>query len=198
MYPKEESTYTQTIEKSKFITYLKPCFSEDEYKEYLKTIKKKHYDASHVCSAFLSDSIERSNDDGEPSGTAGVPMMNALKKNGINNAVALVVRYFGGIKLGAGGLIRAYGSSVSECIKNSHFVDDINYNKYELKLSYEQANKINYLLSKETVNLVTDYDEEVTFTFLTNDNKLIDKIIEITSGIKPKLIGEEKVKVDIL
>ena len=107
MYPKEESTYTQTIEKSKFIAYLKPCFSEDEYKEYLKTIKKKHYDASHVCSAFLSDSIERSNDDGEPSGTAGVPMMNALKKNGINNAVALVVRYFGGIKLGAGGLIRA-------------------------------------------------------------------------------------------
>ena len=198
MYPKEESTYTQTIEKSKFITYLKPCFSEDEYKEYLKTIKKKHYDASHVCSAFLSNSIERSNDDGEPSGTAGVPMMNALKKNGINNAVALVVRYFGGIKLGAGGLIRAYGSSVSECIKISHFVDDINYNKYELKLSYEQANKINYLLSKETVNLVTDYDEEVTFTFLTNDNMLIDKIIEITSGIKPKLIGEEKVKVDIL
>lgn len=197
MYIKEEANFTQIIEKSRFIAYLKPCFSEEEYKNYLKLIKKKHYDASHVCSGFISDNVKRSNDDGEPSGTAGVPILNVLEKNNINHTAALVVRYFGGIKLGAGGLIRAYGSSVSECVKIAHFVEDVEYLKYELKLSYELANKVNYLLSKETINLETSYSEDVTFRYLSNDLKLIDKIAEMTSGLKPSLIGKETIQKDV-
>ena len=81
MHIKEEISNTIVIEKSKFICYLKPVFSEDEYKEYLKEIKKKHYDATHVCTGLVLKNIKRSNDDGEPSGTAGMPILNVLEKN---------------------------------------------------------------------------------------------------------------------
>lgn len=197
MYIKEETVFTQTIEKSRFIAYLKPCFSLEEYKEYLKTIKKKHYDANHVCSGFISDNIKRSNDDGEPSSTAGVPILSVLEKNNINHTAALVVRYFGGIKLGAGGLIRAYGSTVSECIKQAHFVEDEEYQQYELKLSYDLANKVNYLLTKETINLEIEYGEDVLFKYLSNDLKLIDKITEVTSGIKPLPTNKVMIQKDV-
>lgn len=197
MYIKKEATYTQIIEKSRFIAYLKPCFSEEEYKNYVKVIKKEHYDANHVCSGFISDNVKRSNDDGEPSGTAGVPILSVLEKNNINHTVALVVRYFGGIKLGAGGLIRAYGSTVNECIKIAQFVEDVTYKKYELVLPYDLANKVDYLLNKEAINLEIDYQENVTFRYLSNDDKLIEKIAEITSGIKPHSIGKETIQKDV-
>lgn len=197
MYIKEASFNTIIIEKSKFIAYLKPCFSDEEYKNYIKEIKKKHYDANHVCSGFINDNIKRSSDDGEPSGTAGVPILSTLEKSNINHTAAFVVRYFGGIKLGAGGLIRAYTQAVSDAIKVSHFVNDIEYNKYELILNYELANKVNYLLEKETINLNTKYDENVTFTYLSNDDNLINKIMEITSGIKPVFIQKEVIQKDV-
>lgn len=197
MYIKEEVNSTLIIEKSRFIAYLKPCFSEDEYKDYLKEIRKKHYDADHVCSAFISNNIKRSSDDGEPSGTAGVPILSVLEKHELNNTAALVVRYFGGIKLGAGGLVRAYGTSVSEALNIAHLVKDVEYNKYELTLPYDLANKLQYLLNNKTLNLQTKYDEQVTFTYLSNDEKLIDNIMEVTSGIKPTLLGKELVQVDV-
>ena len=89
MYIKEECTNTIVIEKSRFITYLEYCENEEQYKEYLKTIKKKHYDATHVCSAFLGKDTRRSSDDGEPSGTAGVPMLSCLDKHGMENTWVL-------------------------------------------------------------------------------------------------------------
>ena len=96
------------IEKSRFITYLNKVDSLDEANEYLNLIKKKHYDATHHCLALIIDDVNRSSDNGEPSGTAGVPILDVLKKNDINHTICIVVRYFGGIKLGAGGLTRAY------------------------------------------------------------------------------------------
>ena len=84
MYIKDEVSSTLIIEKSRFIAYIKPVFSEDEYKEYLKEIRKKYYDASHVVSAFISNNIKRSSDDGEPSGTGGIPVLNILEKNNLN------------------------------------------------------------------------------------------------------------------
>lgn len=197
MYPKQEAINTIIIEKSKFITYIKPCFSEDEYKDYLKQIKKKHYDATHVCSAFIGTNVKRSTDDGEPSGTAGIPIVSALEKANMINTCCLVVRYFGGIKLGTGGLIRAYSSSCSEALKVATIVEDVEFNKYELKLSYELANKIDYILNKEAINLNKEYDADVTFTYLSNDEKLIDKIKEITSGIKPSYIGKEVIQKEV-
>ena len=181
MYIKEECTNTIVIEKSRFITYLEYCENEEQYKEYLKTIKKKHYDATHVCSAFLGKDTRRSSDDGEPSGTAGVPMLSCLDKHGMENTAAFVVRYFGGIKLGAGGLIRAYSSSVSEAIKQADLVEDRMFNQYTIALNYETANRIDYLLNKECEEVETEYSENVKYTFLTNDEKVLNRIEELRS-----------------
>lgn len=197
MYIKEECTNTIVIEKSRFITYLEYCENEEQYKEYLKTIKKKHYDATHVCSAFLGKDTRRSSDDGEPSGTAGVPMLSCLDKHGMENTAAFVVRYFGGIKLGAGGLIRAYSSSVSEAIKQADFVEDRIFNQYTITLNYETANRIDYLLNKECEEVETEYSENVKYTFLTNDEKVLNRIEELTSGQKALFIATKAIQISV-
>ena len=197
MYIKQECTNTIVIEKSRFITYLEYCENEEQYKEYLKTIKKKHYDATHVCSAFLGKDTRRSSDDGEPSGTAGVPMLSCLDKHGMENTAAFVVRYFGGIKLGAGGLIRAYSSSVSEAIKQADLVEDRIFNQYTITLNYETANRIDYLLNKECEEVETEYSENVKYTFLTNDEKVLNRIEELTSGQKALFIATKAIQISV-
>ena len=197
MYIKEECTNTIVIEKSRFITYLEYCENEEQYKEYLKTIKKKHYDATHVCSAFLGKDTRRSSDDGEPSGTAGVPMLSCLDKHSMENTAAFVVRYFGGIKLGAGGLIRAYSSSVSEAIKQADLVEDRIFNQYTITLNYETANRVDYLLNKECEEVETEYSENVKYTFLTNDEKVLNRIEELTSGQKALFIATKAIQISV-
>ncbi len=194
MHIKEEISNTIVIEKSKFICYLKPVFSEDEYKEYLKEIKKKHYDATHVCTGLVLKNIKRSNDDGEPSGTAGMPILNVLEKNKLENTCALVVRYFGGIKLGAGGLIRAYSNATVEALNKAIIVEDVSYPKYQIKVSYEIANKLDNFLNKNTIYLNKEYGEQVVINYCLNESVDNSKIIEITKGIEPALIGEEIVE----
>ena len=194
MHIKEEISNTIVIEKSKFICYLKPVFSEDEYKEYLKEIKKKHYDATHVCTGLILKNIKRSNDDGEPSGTAGMPILNVLEKNKLENTCALVVRYFGGIKLGAGGLIRAYSNATVEALNKAIIVEDVSYPKYQIKVSYEMANKLDNFLNKNTIYLNKEYGEQVIISYCLNESVDNSKIIEITKGIEPALIGEEIVE----
>lgn len=194
MYLKDETINTIIIEKSKFICYMKHIQNEQDFKDYLNSIKKKHYDANHVCSGFVSNNIKRSNDDGEPSGTAGVPILNVLEKNNLNEMCALVVRYFGGIKLGAGGLIRAYSNAVSECIKAGTLIENIEYPKYELKLTYELANKIEHYIKNNTILLNTKYDENITYSFALDDNNKLETIKEYTKGIVPIYIGIESIE----
>ena len=191
MYLKEEVINTTIIEKSRFICYMKHVKSEQEYKQYLLEIKKKHYDATHVCSAFVCNNIQRSNDDGEPAGTAGAPILNVLIKNNLNETCALVVRYFGGIKLGASGLIRAYGNSVKNALESAILLEDIEYSEYKLTLNYETANKLDYYLRNNTLLLDTQYDQDVTFDFAINDEKLLNNILELTKGITPEYIGKK-------
>lgn len=194
MYIKDEVSSTLIVEKSRFIAYIKPVFSEDEYKEYLKEIRKKYYDASHVVSAFISNSIKRSSDDGEPSGTGGIPVLNILEKNNLNNTCCLVVRYFGGIKLGVGGLSRAYSNATLEALKKAIIVEDYIYPKYELISDYEVANKLDNLLINNTYLLNKDYDVNVKITFVLKNENILDKIKEITKGKSPTLIGEEVIQ----
>ncbi|MFJ7932784.1 YigZ family protein [Sporosarcina sp. NPDC096371] len=113
------------IQKSKFLTYVKRVETEQEALEFIQDIKKRHHTASHNCSAYMigeHDNIQKANDDGEPSGTAGVPMLEVLKKQGLKDTVVVVTRYFGGIKLGGGGLIRAYGRATTEGISSTGVV----------------------------------------------------------------------------
>ncbi|ANX13708.1 YigZ family protein [Fictibacillus arsenicus] len=114
---KKTGQHEIVIDKSRFIAHIARATTEDEAISFIQSIKKEHSSATHNCSAYLigeTDNIQKANDDGEPSGTAGVPMLEVLKKRELKDTVAVVTRYFGGIKLGAGGLIRAYGKSVSE------------------------------------------------------------------------------------
>lgn len=116
---KSYGSHEKIIQKSRFITYISRAENENEAIAFIQKIKKKHYDATHNCSAYIigeNDEIQKANDDGEPSGTAGIPMLEVLKKRNLKNVVVVVTRYFGGIKLGAGGLIRAYSSATSEGI----------------------------------------------------------------------------------
>ncbi len=109
---KQRGEHEIVIQKSRFIAHFARVETEEEAQDFIQEIKKQHWSATHNCSAYLigeQDQIQKANDDGEPSGTAGVPMLEVLKKRELKDTVVVVTRYFGGIKLGAGGLIRAYG-----------------------------------------------------------------------------------------
>lgn len=114
------------IQKSRFIAFISRAETEEEAQEFIQKIKKEHWNATHNCSAYLigeNDQIQKANDDGEPSGTAGVPILEVLKKRQLKDTVAVITRYFGGIKLGAGGLIRAYGKATSEGLTATGIVE---------------------------------------------------------------------------
>lgn len=190
------------IEKSRFICYLNRAFNEEEAKAYILRIKKLHPNATHHCSAFLigeHSELQRSNDDGEPSGTAGVPMLESLRMNKMNDVVAVVVRYFGGIKLGAGGLIRAYSKSVSEAIKLAPLTDKFLTYKYSLTFSYDLIGKLDYFLAHHDTEILNkEYDERVTYLYRSRSDDLNDAIQEIASGSAVIIfLGEEIVEQEL-
>ena len=123
-----------------------------------------------------------------------MPILNVLNKNDLENTCAIVVRYFGGIKLGTGGLIRAYGGAVSDCLKKATLVKDEIYQKYELKLSYELSNKIDYYLKNNSIILDIKYTDEVIYIFALDNEDKIEKIKEFTKGISPINVGEETIQ----
>ena len=136
---------TIIIQKSEFICRIYRVNSIQEVNEKLNYIRKKHYDATHNCYAYIlgeNQDIQKASDDGEPSKTAGAPMIDVLKKKGLTNILAIVTRYFGGILLGAGGLVRAYSSSVSECLKGVKIYVPKLQKKFILTTSYSGYNTI--------------------------------------------------------
>ena len=163
----KENSYDEFVEKkSTFITHLVRITSEEEAREFIQKMKKKHYDATHVCSCYVvgdNNEITRANDDGEPSGTAGAPMLDVLVKNEIKNVCATVIRYFGGTKLGTGGLVRAYGSGVINALKNATLVERKDALEIRLELDYSLNGKIEYEIEKTN--------------FIVNNLEYTDKII---------------------
>ena len=163
----KENSYDEFIEKkSTFITHLVRVTSEEEAREFIQKMKKKHYDATHVCSCYVvgdNNEITRANDDGEPSGTAGAPMLDVLVKNEIKNVCATVIRYFGGTKLGTGGLVRAYGGGVINALKNATLVERKDALEIRLELDYSLNGKIEYEIEKTN--------------FIVNNLEYTDKII---------------------
>ncbi|AFS71409.1 YigZ family protein [Exiguobacterium antarcticum] len=142
---KENGFHEIIIQKSRFITYLARATSEKEAQGFIADLKKKHHDANHNCSAYVigeRNEIQKANDDGEPSGTAGVPMLEVLKKRNLRNTVVVVTRYFGGIKLGGGGLIRAYGTSVSEALNAVGIIERVAHDLVEVTVDYTWLGKL--------------------------------------------------------
>ncbi|EHJ07127.1 YigZ family protein [Staphylococcus simiae] len=147
---KQEHTIENVINKSRFIAHIKPVQSEDEAKDFINTIKTEHKDATHNCSAYTVGpemNIQKANDDGEPTGTAGIPMLEILKKLDIHDACVVVTRYFGGIKLGGGGLIRAYSGAVRDVIYDSGRVELREAIPCIVTLNYDQTGKFEYELA---------------------------------------------------
>ncbi|UUX32943.1 YigZ family protein [Fundicoccus culcitae] len=165
---------TLEIKKSTFITYLYPIFNAEAFDDIYSQLKKEHYKANHLCYAYIlgNDSmVQRMSDDGEPSGTAGIPMLEVLKRRQLTNIAAITVRYFGGIKLGASGLIRAYSSSVSEALKLVDLIQNIDQQIVEIVLHYAQNDAFIYFInnSQESVTILdTQYTDKVTYTLALN------------------------------
>ncbi|MCR8967689.1 YigZ family protein [Streptococcus zalophi] len=193
----------QEIKKSRFICQMKRVSSEEEGKAFIADIKKKHYKATHSCSAMIigeNGLIKRSSDDGEPSGTAGVPMLTVLEKQQLTNVVAVVTRYFGGIKLGAGGLIRAYAGSVSEAINTLGKVEVKQLEGVKIQLSYTQYQTLSQFLEAENLQEYhTEFLADVT-TFIYLEKEKIDatmaRLVEFYNGkIKTSLEGNQIVEI---
>ncbi|MDJ1111124.1 MULTISPECIES: YigZ family protein [Macrococcus] len=177
------------INKSRFITYLFKVENEDEAKAKIDEIKALHKDATHNCSAYTvgdSHQIQKANDDGEPSGTAGVPMLESLKKNDIHNVVAIVTRYFGGIKLGSGGLIRAYQGRVSEAIQLAGKVIYKNGLMIQVTLPYELSGKFEHAIDDKFIIINQTYTDKVIYDVqLVSEDKdeFINFVTELTQGL---------------
>ncbi|HEY4602066.1 MAG TPA: YigZ family protein [Cerasibacillus sp.] len=139
------------IQKSRFIGYVKRVETEEAAQQFIQMIKKKHHDATHNCSAYVigkNDQIQKANDDGEPSGTAGVPILEVIKKQNLKNTAIVVTRYFGGIKLGAGGLIRAYSSTASQAIRTTGIVKRQRMQGFSITVEYPLLGKLENALRK--------------------------------------------------
>lgn len=140
------------IKNSKFICYLYKVKDINEINNILNNTKEEHKDATHHCYAYILDNIKKSSDDGEPGGTAGMPILKVLENNNLNYVLAIVVRYFGGIKLGAGGLVRAYTKSVTSTITEDNIVKLIQGYNIDIEFNYNQVKEIDYLLKNITIN----------------------------------------------
>ncbi|WP_045512382.1 YigZ family protein [Bacillus amyloliquefaciens] len=194
---KETGEHEIVIEKSRFICHLSRAASESEAQEFIQKIKKQHWNATHNCSAYLigeTDHIQKANDDGEPSGTAGVPMLEVLKKRGLKDTCAVVTRYFGGIKLGAGGLIRAYGKSVSEGLNHIGVTERKLMRIMHTSADYTWLGKIENEL-RESVFLLKEihYADRVEFeTYVEEKDKeaFIKWMTELTNGKSINTEGE--------
>lgn len=172
------------IKKSRFICTLKRVYTEAEAKEFIQQLKKEHWKANHNCSAFVigeKNEIQRSNDDGEPSGTAGNPMLEVLKKQELINVCAVVTRYFGGTKLGTGGLIRAYSHSVSHALEVTNIVEGILQQEVYLTIDYSLLGKLqNFLEQQDYMVANTQFLENVTLCVLVEEtNPFIKAVTEL-------------------
>ncbi|MCG2388771.1 YigZ family protein [Staphylococcus epidermidis] len=186
---KQAHSIENVISKSRFIAYIKPVSTENEAKAFIDEIKIKHKDATHNCSAYTVGpemNIQKANDDGEPSGTAGIPMLEILKKLEIHNVCVVVTRYFGGIKLGAGGLIRAYSGAVREVIYDMGRVELREAIPVTVTLDYDQTGKFEYELASTTFLLREQfYTDKVSYQIDVVKNEydtFIDFLNRITSG----------------
>ena len=183
-------TYENTIiiNKSEFITHLYRVESTQEVDSILASVRKKYYDATHNCYAYIigdNGEIQKASDDGEPQKTAGAPMLDVLKKKNMTNILAVTTRYFGGILLGAGGLVRAYSDSVSEALKNVVLYDVSYVNSFKITLTYPGYNTL------LTIPYITITDSAFTNEVIVTGYCDKDKFITIKDDLYKNKINPE-------
>ena len=190
---KTDITNEIVIKNSKFICVLHKIYNINDINNYLEQIKKEYKDATHYCYAYIINDNKKFNDDGEPSGTAGNPIMKVLEKNNLNYILCIVIRYFGGIKLGSGGLIRAYSKSVTECLKLTNLNKLIEGYNIDIIFNYSDIENINYLL-KNSYILNKTYKDIIIYNVNINDD-IFNKLKEY-KNIKLNIISKIEIEKD--
>lgn len=187
-----------TEKKSRFIATVRPVESEDEAVSFINETKKKYWDARHNCSAFVigkRQELTRCSDDGEPAGTAGRPMLDVLLKENIHNAAVVVTRYFGGVLLGTGGLVRAYQQATKAGLSASEIIENKDGAVLFIRTDYTGIGRLQYLFAQEKITVMdTAYEADVLVKAVIpeNDKKRIEKtIIEQTNGTAKLEWGDE-------
>jgi len=184
------------VKKSVFIATVKHVEGEESAREFLQLMRKKYFDATHNCSAWLlgeTGNLQKSNDDGEPGGTAGNPILETLKKNDLTDTIIVVTRYFGGIKLGAGGLIRAYSHTASLGIDAAKIVRMTTFQKISLTLEYNFLATVENFLRKKNIRVESsDYADVVTLNILILPAQVDDFITELTDLTAANFLHELK------
>lgn len=171
------------VKKSQFICHLFPTKTKKESKEIILKVNEQYNDATHNCTAYLVSDGEGFDDDGEPGGTAGKPMINVLRKNELHNVTAVVTRYFGGIKLGAGGLVRAYSKSVLEAINEAEILEVELYDVYKLIFEYSDIKLTDGEVRNNNLEVIAkDYSDKVIYEVVSKDFRDIEKIFEKYNG----------------
>ncbi|SFJ61203.1 YigZ family protein [Terrisporobacter hibernicus] len=186
------------VEKSTFIGYAKSINTEQEAIDFVNEIKKKHKDATHNVWAYTvgeNMNIQRYSDDGEPQGTAGIPTLEVIKKEDLRDVVVVVTRYFGGIKLGAGGLVRAYTKGAKIGIEAGIVIEKVKYTEVRIKIEYTQLGKIqNEIMNLGFTVKDTVYSEDVeiiVYSRVKDVQSLTERMIDITSGTADVSLGDE-------
>ena len=157
-----ESIAEIIVKKSKFIATLYEANSKDEAEKILQNVRKKYFDAKHHCYAYIIEKIEKCSDDGEPSGTAGAPLLALLKSANLTNVIIIVTRYFGGILLGTGGLVRAYTESAKNAIENAKIVYKDYGIQFEIEISYNNLKEILFICKNLDISIIKiEYQENV-------------------------------------
>ena len=171
------------VKKSQFICSLFPTKNKKESKEIIQKLNEQYSDATHNCTAYVVSDGEGFDDDGEPGGTAGKPMINVLRKNELHNVTAVVTRYFGGIKLGAGGLVRAYSKSVMEAVGEAEIVEIEEYSVYELIFEYADIKIADTEVRNNQLTAINkEYSDKVIYEVVSKDSRDIEQIFEKYSG----------------
>ena len=170
MYTVKENIANEIIiNKSRFITYVYKVNNKDEIDNILSLLRKEYKDATHHCYAYILGNLKKASDDGEPAHTAGMPILNVLENKELNNVLAVVIRYFGGIKLGAGGLVRAYSNSVAKALDNAVLVPIIKEIKIKIEFSYSNIDNVNYFLKDYKITY-KEFDTNIIYEFIYEEN----------------------------
>lgn len=171
------------IKKSQFICTLVPTRTKAESKEVIRKLNEQYSDATHNCTAYIASDGEGFDDDGEPGGTAGKPMINVLRKNELHNVTAVVTRYFGGIKLGAGGLVRAYSKSVMEAVGEAEILEIEEYDVYEITFEYSDIKTVDGEIRNNRLESIDkQYSDRVSYDVVSRDGRDIEQIFEKYCG----------------
>lgn len=181
-FPSEEVLFKE--KNSKFFGYCFPVQSEEQVKEILEKVKKEHYSARHWCYAFQIGTEQihyRANDDGEPSGSAGLPIYGQIQSFEVTNILVVVVRYFGGVKLGVGGLVSAYKETAKMALENSEIVEKTIDIRYRITFGYKDMNRVMRVIKEKNVNVIgqkLEMDCQIEISVRKKDAPMIFSIFE--------------------